>query len=155
MEDRAMKKNIFKFITYSSIVAVVVFLGLPSVQALEVKLSGQVNRAVMWADNGKDTSVLNVDNDNSSTRFSLTGSEQVNDSVTVGVVWENEFQSNASNNVDVGQDDDGTSAFNDRKLKAFLWCLSASFLSARGMVRPMGPRGGSVRHRRDHVLGSQ
>jgi predicted porin len=119
MEDRTMKKNIFKYTMYSSMVAVIVFLGLPSVQALEVKLSGQVNRAVMWADNGNDTSVLNVDNDNSSTRFSLTGSEQVNDSVTVGVVWENEFQSNASNNVDVGQDDDGTSAFNDRKLEAY------------------------------------
>jgi predicted porin len=119
MEDRAMRNNLFKYILYSSTVAVILLLGLQPVQALEVKLSGQVNRAIMWADNGKDTEVLNVDNDNSSTRFSLTGSEQVNDSVTVGVVWENEFQSNASNDVDVGQDDDGTSAFNDRKLEAY------------------------------------
>jgi predicted porin len=104
---------------YSSTVAVIILLGLQPVQAVEVKLSGQVNRAVMWADNGKDTSVLNVDNDNSSTRFRFTGSEEVNDSVTVGVVWENEFQSNPSNKVDVGQDDDGDSEFNDRKLEAY------------------------------------
>lgn len=114
-----MRNNFFRFTLYISTVAVIVFLGLLPVQALEVKLSGQVNRAVMWADNGKDTEVLHVDNDNSSTRFSLTGSEKLNDSVAVGVVWENEFQSNASNKVDVGQDNDGGSEFNDRKLEAY------------------------------------
>ena len=114
-----MKNIFFRRILYSGAVAVITLLGLQPAQALEVKISGQVNRAIMWADNGNDSSVLNVDNDNSSTRFSLTGSEQINDSVKVGVVWENEFQSNASNNVDVGQDDDGTSSFSDRKLEAY------------------------------------
>ena len=114
-----MKKNYYKLFTYSCTIAVIILVGLQPVQALEAKLSGQINRALMWADNGKDTSVLNVDNDNSSTRFSFTGSEEVSDTVKVGVVWETEYQSNASNNVDVGQDDDGTSAFNDRKLEAY------------------------------------
>ena len=114
-----MKNNFFKYLSYLSSVAVIILLGLQPVQAVEVKLSGQINRAVMWADNGKDSEVFNVDNDNSSTRFRFTGSEEVNDSVKVGVVWENEFQSNASNNVDIGQENDGTSAFNDRKLEAY------------------------------------
>ncbi len=114
-----MNKRLFNYILFSSTVAVILFLGLQPVQAVEVKLSGQVNRALMWADNGKDTSILNVDNDNSSTRFRFTGSEDVNDSVTVGVVWENEFQSNDSSKVDVGQDNDGGSEFNDRKLEAY------------------------------------
>ena len=114
-----MNKRVFSYTLYSSALAVIFLLGLRPVQAVEVKLSGQVNRAVMWADNGKDTSILNVDNDNSSTRFRFTGSEEVNDSVTVGVVWENEFQSNDSSKVDVGQDDDGDSEFNDRKLEAY------------------------------------
>jgi predicted porin len=114
-----MNKGFVSYMLVSGTVAVILFLGLQPVQALEVKLSGQVNRAVMWADNGKDTSVLNVDNDNSSSRFRLTGSEELNDSVTVGVVWENEFQSNDSSKVDVGQNDDGGSEFNDRKLEAY------------------------------------
>jgi predicted porin len=114
-----MKKNFFKYLSYSSTVAVIILLGLQPVQAVEVKLSGQINRAIMWADNGKDSSLLNVDNDNSSTRFRFTGSEEVNDFVKVGVVWENEYQSNPSNKVDVGQDNDGESEFNDRKLEAY------------------------------------
>jgi len=100
-------------------VAVIFLLGLQPVQALEVKLSGQINRAIMWADNGNDSEVFNVDNDNSSTRFRFTGSEQVSDSVNVGVVWENEFQSNASNNVDIGQENDGEADFKERIMEAY------------------------------------
>ncbi|RLC02947.1 MAG: hypothetical protein DRH90_12525 [Deltaproteobacteria bacterium] len=114
-----MKNNFFKYLSYSSIVAVIILLGLQPVQAVEVKLSGQINRAVMWADNGEDSEVFNVDNGNSSTRFRLTGSEEVNDSVKVGVVWENEFVSNGSGNVDIGQENDGTSDFNERKMEAY------------------------------------
>ena len=114
-----MKQYFLRFMGYACTVALISLLGMPSVQAVEVKLSGQVNRAIMWADNGKDTSVLHVDNDNSSTRFRFTGSEQMNDFVNVGVVWENEYQSNDSSKVDVGQDNDGTSEFNDRKLEAY------------------------------------
>ena len=114
-----MKQYFLRFMGYACTVALISLLGLSSVQAVEVKLSGQINRAVMWADNGKDTSVLHVDNDNSSTRFRFTGSEQMNDFVNVGVVWENEYQSNDSSKVDVGQDNDGTSEFNDRKLEAY------------------------------------
>jgi len=114
-----MKKNIFRFILYSSMLAVIILLGLPPVQAVEVKLSGQVNRAIMWADNGKDTEIFNVDNDNSSTRFRFTGSEEVTDSVKAGVVWENEFQSNASNNVDIGQENDGDADFKERIMEAY------------------------------------
>ena len=127
-----MKKNFFNFILYSGTAAIILLLGLQPVQALEVKLSGQVNRAVMWADNGKDTSILNVDNDNSSTRWRLTGSEAVNDSVTVGVVWENEFQSNDSSKVDVGQDNDGNSEFNDRKLEAYFAMPFGKFSIGQG-----------------------
>lgn len=86
--------------------------------AVEVKLSGQINRAIMWADNGNDSELFHVDNDNSSTRFRLTGEETFN-MITVGVDWETQFESNSSSNVDIGQNSDGTSAFSDRKLEAW------------------------------------
>jgi predicted porin len=114
-----MKLTIYKYSIYAVTVVAFIAMGQQAVQALEAKISGQINRAVMWADNGNDSELFHVDNDNSSTRFRLTGSEQVNDSVKIGVVWENEFQSNASDNVDIGQESDGTADFKERKMEAY------------------------------------
>jgi hypothetical protein len=99
--------------------------------AVEVKLSGQINRAMIWADNGNDSELFHVDNDNSSTRFRLTGEQDLG-SIKAGVVWENEFQSNASNNVDIGQNSDGTSSFNDRKLEAWFGGFFGRFWIGQG-----------------------
>jgi predicted porin len=101
------------------IVAIGLLVGLSPAQALEVKLSGQINRAIMWADNGNNDELFHVDNDNSSTRFRLVGSELVTDWLEVGVVWESQFESNSSSSVDIGQDDDGVSEFTERKLEAW------------------------------------
>lgn len=114
-----MKIKIYKYVLYIGTVTAMILLGLQPVQALEVKFSGQINRAVMWADNGNDSELFHVDNDNSSTRFRIIGSEQVNDSVKIGVVWESEFQSNASNNVDIGQESDGSADFKERKMEVY------------------------------------
>jgi hypothetical protein len=117
MEEITMKKT---RITAGSVgVVLLVLLALTPAAAVEVKLSGQIDRAIMWADNGNDTDILHVDNTNSSTRFRLVG-EQAFDNVTVGVVWESEFASNASSKVDIGQDDDGdTAVLGERKLEAW------------------------------------
>lgn len=66
--------------------------------ALEVELSGQVNRALMNGDNGVLSETLHVDNNISSTRFRFEGVQE--DAVldaNAGVVFEAEFQSNPSN----------------------------------------------------------
>jgi hypothetical protein len=99
--------------------------------AVEVKLSGQINRAIMYADNGNDTELFHVDNNNSSTRFRLTG-EQAFDKVTVGVVWENEFISNNSASVDIGQNSDGEATFNERKLEAWFGGAFGRFWIGQG-----------------------
>ena len=112
------KKMVLKALCVG-VVAGMLLIGLQPVQAVEVKLSGQINRAIMWADDGNNDDVLHVDNDNSSTRFRLTGSEQVSDSVKVGVVWESQFESNSSSNVQINQNDDGSDTFSERKLEAY------------------------------------
>ena len=64
----------------------------PSTMAAEVSsggdvsltLSGQVNRALLWADDGANSRVFHVDNDNSSTRFRLVGNGSLNQNVDVG-----------------------------------------------------------------------
>ena len=73
-----------------------ILLILPSAQAVDFKISGQINRAVLWGDNGNDDDVKFVDNDNSSTRFRFTGSNEFNEVWTAGIVWEVEMQSNPS-----------------------------------------------------------
>jgi predicted porin len=67
--------------------------------SLEIKLSGQVNRAVMHVKDGIDSDLFHVDNDNSSTRFRFTGTQSINAGTKAGIVFEVEYQSNPSNNV--------------------------------------------------------
>ena len=102
-------------------------------QAVEVKLSGQINRAVMWADDGNESEFFHVDNDNSSTRFRFKGSQEVTPSVEVGVVWENEFQSTPSNKVQIGQNDDGSDEnLAQRKLEAYFDTAFGKFSIGQG-----------------------
>lgn len=69
-------------------------------QAFEATVSGQVNRALMWADDGIVSETHHVDNDNSGTRFRFTGTAaDVMPGVKAGLLFEVEFQSNASNDV--------------------------------------------------------
>jgi hypothetical protein len=63
---------------------------------LEVKVSGQVNRALMYADDGVDKKTFNVDNEISGTRFRLTGAAGITPSLRAGVILEFDFQSNES-----------------------------------------------------------
>lgn len=114
-----MKTRDLKFRLVLLVLACSLTMGLCTAQAVEVKLSGQINRAIMWADNGNDDDILHVDNDNSSTRFRFTGAEQVSEKVKVGVVWESQFESNSSASVDINQNDDDGSSFTERKLEAY------------------------------------
>ena len=74
-------------------------------QGLEVKLSGQVNRAVMNVDDGTKSNAFFVDNDNSGTRFRIAATAPLMPGLTVGGVFEPEFQSNASNEVSFEEPD--------------------------------------------------
>jgi predicted porin len=104
--------------------AISILLILPAAQALDFKVSGQVNRAVLWGDNGNNDDVKFVDNDNSSTRFRFTGSNEFDNNWKVGFKWENEMQSNASNddnNLDIGQNGDaGGVTFSERHMDIYI-----------------------------------
>jgi len=106
---------------FGILVGLVAFLITLPAGAVEIKLSGQINRMIMRADNGEDSDVFHADNDNSSTRFRFTGSQEVKDGVKVGVVWESQFESNTSSNLDIGPKakTDNSSTFTERKLEAY------------------------------------
>ncbi len=104
-------------------IAITIFLILPAAQALDFKISGQVNRAVLWGDNSNDSDTKFVDNENSSTRFRFTGSNTFNENWSVGFKWENQMESNSS--IDASQDiggntDAGGITFTERHMDIYV-----------------------------------
>jgi hypothetical protein len=97
---------------------------LAPAHAFEASISGQVNHLVMWADNGKDSEFFIADNDNSSTRFRFTGSQDF-ERLTAGFTMEMEAERNSSSKLNIAESafdeksDDGDFNFNDRKLEAY------------------------------------
>lgn len=85
---------------------------------LEFGWSGQVSRAVTYADNGTDDDILSVDNNNSGTRLRLTGQVDIRPGLQAGVVWETQYQDNSSSSIDIDDSDNGSST-NTRKSE--LW----------------------------------
>jgi predicted porin len=78
---------------------VILALCTGAANAVEAKISGQVNRALMSVNDGTDTELHNVDIHNSSTRIRFAGSAEMMPGVTAGLVFENEFESNRSDKV--------------------------------------------------------
>ncbi len=117
-----MKKiNRLGIFVFASIVAILVLL--PSAQAVDFKISGQINRAILWGDNGDENDTKFVDNDNSSTRFRFTGSNEFDENWKAGIQWEVEMQSNASNDTDIDISENGDTTdvdFNERKIEFYV-----------------------------------
>ena len=116
-----MMKINFQSGFFASIAMVAVLMLVKSAQAVDFKISGQINRAILWADNGSDDEHFFVDNENSSSRFRFTGSNDFDNNFSVGFVWEVEMQSNASDSLDIGDDDDlGDITFDERKIEFYV-----------------------------------
>jgi len=87
---------------------------------VSVRLYGQVNRGVLYTDDGNDTYLYHVDNDNSSTRVGLIGKGRVNSDIQAGTKIEVEFQANDSNLVNQNlQNGAGSNNFKKRHLDLF------------------------------------
>ena len=88
-------------------------------QDFEVKLSGQLNRALMFADDGVQSDSFFVDNDNSSTRLRLTGTGQVTPGLKAGAILEVEYQSSPSNLVTFADRDAAAPSLDERYVDIF------------------------------------
>ena len=62
--------------------------------AVKYKLSGQINRAMVTADDGTNTDIQFIDNNSSGTRWRMKGSEDIGNGQKVGFNWEWQVQSN-------------------------------------------------------------
>lgn len=86
--------------------------------ALDAEISGQVNRAIVVADDGEDSQTAFVDNQTSNSRFRFVGSEEISPGLTAGVKAEFSMVSNASSDVTIDTQDTGFE-FGERHLDAF------------------------------------
>lgn len=99
--------------------------------AVEVKVSGQVNRALMRADDGANSEIHHVDNDISGTRFSFKGSEEIQPGLKGGVIFEAEFQSNPSNSV-TQTDKNNSPSLGERHFSVFFDGAFGSIIMGQG-----------------------
>jgi hypothetical protein len=88
---------------------------------VSLALSGQINRAVLYADDGTDEEFFHVDNDNSSTRFRLIGKGTFSENFSVGTQMEVQFESNSTAAIRMNQTGAaGPNNFTERKLEFYL-----------------------------------
>ncbi|MGD9538119.1 MAG: porin [Alphaproteobacteria bacterium] len=98
---------------------------------VSLKLSGQVNRMLLYADDGDQSNIFNADNDFSSTRIQLQGRAKLSDDLTVSAMVETEFESNSTDRVQIQQDraDNTNATFRERRLEVFADSASLGRLS--------------------------
>lgn len=88
--------------------------------AVSLSISGQVNRAVLVVEDGEETTLLNVDNNASSSRIRFIASSNNKGPWSAGAALETEFRLNNSYTIDQtdeGQDD--VSAYRHRRLEVY------------------------------------
>lgn len=84
--------------------------------ATDLTVYGQVNRNMMFYNDGEETGYRHQDGDNGSTRFGLKASGKVNESVTMGAQIEVEMQSNNPSSINQTTEvDSNSTGFTQRK----------------------------------------
>jgi len=112
-----MQKKIQTGFVVLALIAAAIFAVSPA-GAVDFAISGQINRAALYADDGKTAKWFFVDNDNSSTRFRFTGSNDFTHDFSAGILWEVEMQSNPSNKMNMNQVGDTADVhFDERKIE--------------------------------------
>ena len=90
---------------------------------VSLSVSGQVNRMLLHASDGRDSRVFHADNDQSSTRVRFKGKAKLDDEWSAGATFEAELESNSSGSVtieDTGVGGDSNKAsLKERKLELF------------------------------------
>lgn len=87
---------------------------------VQLKFSGQVNRGVLFTDDGVQNDTFFVDNDNSSTRFRITADGDINNDLSAGINIEIQAESNSTANVTQDQENATNILLTERKLEFYI-----------------------------------
>lgn len=99
--------------------ATVLVLGSNAALAFKASISGQVDRALTYADNGKQSDYGSVDNTGTNSRFRFTGSQLVDNGIKAGIDYEFGVDQMESINWDIGQNSNGSTHFNTRLIDTY------------------------------------
>ena len=111
-----LKKKVNGILVGLSLTCAALLMVAP-VHAVDFTISGQLNRAAMYVDDGKSADWFFVDNANSSTRFRFRGNNDFGNGWKVGLLWEVEMKSNASSRVSMSDKSDlGDITFEERHM---------------------------------------
>ncbi len=101
-------------------------------ESVALTLSGQVNRMLLYANDGNESATFNADNDYGSSRVNLTGTAKITDDVTASAVIEADIESNSSDRVQIQQDraDDTNSFWRERHMELIVDSKTLGKLSA-------------------------
>lgn len=96
-----MKIANLKYVLPASVLATSALGFAMTAQAMDFKVSGQVDRAAIAANNGEDSDVGFVDNTGSNSRFRFTGDQVMDNGLTLGFTYEMGLGENASSDWDI------------------------------------------------------
>ncbi|MGB0935534.1 MAG: porin [Alphaproteobacteria bacterium] len=100
---------------------------------VKLTVSGQVSRAVLYANNGQRSRFFHVDNDNGSTRFQLKGVAKVAPEWEIGAQIQAQIESNSTVDVDIGKDAaSSTVNFTERIMDVFFVTPAGKFTLGQG-----------------------
>ena len=92
----------------TGIAALALLVASTTATAVEVSVSGQVNRIIMSIDNGEESGLVHADNSNSGTRWRFAGEGDMNEDMQTGLLYETQLQSNPSSDIEADElDSDG------------------------------------------------
>lgn len=117
--ERQMKKTILTKVVPLSVAAVSTLGFAAAAQAMSFKVSGQVDRAFEYANNGKQSDFASVDNNGSNSRFRFTGSQVMDNGMTVGFIYEIGLDQLPSTSWDIGQNSNGKVHLDTRKMDTY------------------------------------
>jgi predicted porin len=86
---------------------------------IKLSISGQINRALLVSEDGEQTKVFFVDNDNASSRLHFEGTGQISDDLSAGAVLEVELRSNSTRAVSQDDESTGSASFEDRRIEVY------------------------------------
>lgn len=85
---------------------------------VELKLKGHLDRAVVFADDGKESKTFHVDNTNSESRVGLFGKVKASENLTIGGNFELQWQANPSDKVSM-EEESVAGEFVDRAMEVY------------------------------------
>ncbi|SRR5579875_1395692 len=114
-----MRKFVVEVLPVSAAAAIAMgFTG--SAHAVDFAVSGQVDRAFVFANNGKRSDAGSVDNNGSNSRFRFTGSQIMDNGMKLGFTYEIGLTQMPSSSWDIGQNSDGSVQLDTRKVEGYL-----------------------------------